>query len=107
MTAWATSRLRTKEGRDADRPTASKDDLDREYNTAPSAAAGTSRGTRPTGTSADAREARHKERSGPAPDRGQHTPAEQRWHDGYRSGGNSARDLMRDLEESDLEKEAG
>ena len=30
------------------------------------------------------------------------TPAEQRWHDGYRSGGHSAQDLLQDLE-----KEAG
>ena len=87
---------------DADRPTASKDDLDREYNH------GADQGSRDVakdaadGHPADAREARHMERSGPAPDRGQHTPAEQRWHDGYRSGGHSAQDLLRDLE-----KEAG
>ena len=42
------------------------------------------------------------ERSGPAPDREQDTPAEQRWHAGYRSGGYSADGLLRELE-----KEAG
>lgn len=114
MTAWAAQDYeraehtrpgdyRSPDHQDADRPTASKADLDREYHH------GAEQGSRDVtrdaaeGRQADAREARHMERSGPAPDRGQHTPAEQRWHDGYRAGGHSAGDLLRELERGDFE----
>ncbi len=102
MTAYTQQDYQRTGQQDAGQVTASKDDLDREYNDR------AERGNKDVardaadGHSAGAREARHMERSGPAPDREQETPAEQRWHAGYRSGGYSAEGLLRELE-----KEAG
>ncbi len=98
MTAYTQQDYQRTGQQDADQVTASKDDLDHEYNHGAEQGSQDVTNDAAAGHPAGAREARHMERSGPAPDREQHTRAEQRWHAGYRSGGYSAEDLLRELE---------
>ncbi len=106
MTAWTAQDYERADGQDADRVTASPLTLQRESHGAATAWQLTERSAE-NGRSADAIDQRHAELSGPTRDAPERTQAEAAWWSGYKSGADGSVSLLRDLERSDFEREAG
>lgn len=93
--------IETRGEQDADRVTASRDDLAREYNHGAETAYQLTAHSAAGGRSADYIEDRHLELTGPQADQGQRTPAEHKWARGYAAGAESSVSLLRDREAAD------
>lgn len=91
---------------DADRVTASRDDLAREYNHGAETAYQLTAHSAAGGRSADYIEGRHLELTGPTADQDQRTPAEYKWAQGYAAGAESSVSLLREREADDATEHA-
>ena len=106
MTAWLPQDYEARGEQDADRVTASPEDLAAEYGKGAETAYQLTMLAAANGRSADYIEARQQEMADPQGGQDTWTPAEQKWAQGYARGAESAVSLLREREAGDAAEQA-